>query len=83
MTRVSLIWAWGFHEGIKGIDGNVNDSKCNNNDKVNNNNNNEDDKDKGGNNYLDTNNDKGISALTLDRDLRLSRRHQWHQRRWR
>ena len=33
-------------------------------------------------NDKDNNNDKGISALGLDRDLRFSRGHQGHQGHW-
>ena len=62
MTRVSQLWdlidTWGFREDIKDIVANNADD----NDDDDNNNNNKDD-----NNDKDGNNDKGISALGLDR----------------
>ena len=67
MTRVSQLWdlieTWGFREDIKDIDAdNVNDADNDTND-VNNIN---DTNDKDGND------DKGISALGLDRDMGFS-----------
>ena len=62
MTRVSQLWdlieTWGFCEDIKDINANADDVNDANN--VNNTNNNDD---------KEGNDDKGISALGLDRDM--------------
>ena len=72
MTRVSQLWdlieTWGFREDIKDIDAD-DDNNNNNADNVNDANDKDDE---------DANNDKGISALGLDRDMGFSRGHQRH-----
>ena len=77
MSRVSKLWdlieTWGFHEDIKDIDAADNDD--NNADDVNNANDANDNNDK---DDKDVNNDKGISAMGLDRDMGFSRGHQGH-----
>ena len=71
MTRVSLLWdlieTWGFREDIKDIF--ANNANNNNDDEIDNN-------DKDNNNNKDGNNDRGISALGLDRDMGFLRGHQ-------
>jgi len=76
-TRVSQLWdlieTWGFRfrEDIKDII--VDGAGANNNED---NNNNNDDKDN-----IDSNNDKGISALGLDQDMGFLRGHQGYRHR--
>ena len=73
MTRVSHLWnqieTWDFCEDIKDIvaDDVEDDAAA-------------DDDDDNDNNDKDGNNDKGISALELDRDMGFLRVHQGHRR---
>ena len=78
MTRVSQLWdlieTWGFCEDIKDIvANNADDNEDNDNDNNENNNNNNDNDNKNGKD------DKGISALGLERDMGFSRGHQGHR----
>ena len=85
MTRVSQLWDlienWGFREDIQGINNKDDENKDNkdlddNNEKDDNNNNN-----RYNNNHYnnkDDKNDKGISAVRLDRDVVFLREHQGH-----
>ena len=70
MTRVSQLWdlieIWGFRKDIKDIDAD-DDNNANNVNDAN------DNVDKDGND------DKGISALGLDRDMGFSRGHQGYR----
>ena len=81
MTRVSQLWdlieTLGFRKDIKDIDANNDNVDNNDNDDHDDN----DDNDNNNNNSKDGTDDKGISALGLNRDIGFWKGHQGHSHR--